>query len=139
MQPLDAAPRCTQPFELDRVVGAEDRDVVVFRQLREPPVILPDPPVIDRDEALDPSQRPGHGRGVAPIEHTAVKIGVAGVDEPAASGVDRDGGVTPRVTGQRQRQDLRWQPGELSNGRHAFPGLAEAVVRLPDRPVRELR
>src|SRR5439155_24326438 len=75
----------------------------------------------------------------AAVRHTAVDIRGAGVYEPPVSGLDSNRRVAARMTGHRQGEDLRREPLELPHSGYAFPRLAKRLVRLPHRPVRELR
>ena len=120
-------------FELAGVVRAEHRDLVgaLGAQLLQPGQVRPARRLVGGRGPLEGPQR----RRTPPrtLEVTAVEVGVAGVEQPPATGASYgDTGVAATVTVERDHDDV--VPDRLG-GREAEPLVAAGAVLDPVRAV----
>ena len=103
---------------------------VLLTKLAQAAVIV-QPGALDRlHAALEPLQRRRAVRCDG-VDLAVEEVRVAGIEQPAAAGVDGDPGVPARVPGERHQQDLGRQAVELPHGLETEPRLAGVRIGRP--------
>ena len=132
--------RPPRPLELDRIVGAEDADLVAVLAGEAVEALL----VVRAAPSGRRPSRSGNRAGRAgsaggSLHLAAVEVGVAAVQEPAVAVADRDPGVAARVADERDQQDLRARRrGARGCSRSPSSASPSDLVGDPLRAVREM-
>jgi hypothetical protein len=72
------------------------------------------------------------------VELAGMVVGIARRQQPAVAGVDGHARVSTSVSGQGDKKNLPWQPGQLSHRVEPEPAFTEVRIGLPPRAVLEL-
>ena len=84
-------------------------------------MILPHHLSVERDCPFEGGERTRHCR--CPVDRPVMKVGVAAMQQPAVSGVNRHAGMAPGVSGQRDHHDARRYLDELLGRSESAPLL----------------